>query len=97
MDILLFFLFVGVYIIGVLAGCAICRPTKKITQTESVTGICDESGGDPTIYVRCDYNPDDVKIFYEIPDVVAELVRPGDSGQTFVECLVGLINENEIK
>lgn len=45
----------------------------------------------PTIYVSCNYNPDEVKIFYEVPDALAEMIRSVDAELTFVECLSYLV------
>jgi len=65
--------------------------TSKLRELDR-NGEDEEDGDIPTVYVFCDYNPDEVKMFYEIPDALAELIQPADSSWTFTECLALLVD-----
>ena len=50
----------------------------------------------PQLFVHSDYSPDDVRTFYEIPDAIAEQVRPGpDDARTFAQALADLVTARE--
>lgn len=52
-----------------------------------------QDGDDPpTLTIHCDFNPDEVKVLYEIPSAVADLVRAHDPERTFVQCLADLVD-----
>lgn len=43
------------------------------------------------LYVCADFNPDEVRTFYEVPREVALRVQPEGERRTFVECLADLL------
>lgn len=52
----------------------------------------------PAVYVDSGWQPeDDVRVYYEIPDRIAEAVRSAAAvnGETFASCLHNLILERE--
>ncbi len=53
-----------------------------------------EEGRPPAgeIHVHCGHNPDTVKVFYEIPNSLAELVKAHDQDRTFTECLADIVH-----
>lgn len=42
------------------------------------------------LYVHTDHNPDEVRVFYEVPDAVAALIRPAGDPRTFAQALADL-------
>jgi hypothetical protein len=45
----------------------------------------------PHVYVHTDYNPDDVRTFYEIPEALVEQVRSIDPAMPFTQALSAII------
>lgn len=45
----------------------------------------------PRVHVETDHNPDEVRGFYEIPDALAQMVRPEGESRTFAQCLADLL------
>ena len=45
----------------------------------------------PEVVVYTDHNPDEIRVFYEIPDAVARLVQPSGDLRTFVQCVADLL------
>lgn len=50
----------------------------------------------PNVYIHCDYNPDEIKRFYEIPDALVEAIRPAESRLTFAECLALMVDTKKV-
>lgn len=48
------------------------------------------------VFVHANYNADDVRTFYEIPETVVERVRAAAPEVTFVEALASLIALDEV-
>ncbi len=89
---------VGVWVLGwILFLWWFMRGDNKPSETYVCDEVSDEDDAIPTIHVFCDYNPDEVKMFYEIPDALGKLIQSNDSDLTFTECLAFLIDikENE--
>lgn len=59
--------------------------TKTITDTQP---IMDQR---PVVYVHNDYSPDDVRIFYEVPEAIARRIQPANDRRTFAKCLADML------
>lgn len=102
-SIVVLFLLVWIVVLSLFVWIAV-MPEKapKFSQAQAADQareelLCASSDDDdpPHVYVHCDYNPDEIKTFYEVPDALVEMVRPAESRLTFVECLAGLVNMDE--
>jgi phosphate/sulfate permease len=52
----------------------------------------DEDDDRTQMYIHCDYNQDDIRSFYEVPDALRDLVKAHDPDRTFAECLSDLVD-----
>jgi hypothetical protein len=51
----------------------------------------DDDDTAPCVFVHADYNEDEVRTFYEVPEAVAERVYATNSDLTFAEALAALV------
>lgn len=45
----------------------------------------------PIVYVHTDHNADDVRTFYEVPEILARRLQPEDDERTFTQALADLL------
>lgn len=51
----------------------------------------------PHVYVHTDHNPDDVRVFYEVPDVIVEALQQGTPDHfTFAQVLADILRRWQI-
>lgn len=51
----------------------------------------EDEGKRSHVYVHADYNPDEVRTFYEVPRALATRIQADGERRTFVECLADLL------
>ena len=49
----------------------------------------------PHVYVHADYNPDDIRTFYEVPQALSDRIQPEGERRTFAACLAALIEGDD--